>query len=247
MDRCYKGFGTEKGKKMVREINRKRYLMAGILTAFVFILGIMLGMVIEGQRVQYIDKVNRIEKLDYSSLQLQYAYIDQLSREENCEAVSKTFESSVKSLTETSERLESYEKNANLNKEEFKVLKREYILSQLNYWLLAQRTKKICERDLVTILYFYSTEKECPDCEEQAFILTYLKQKFGNKLLIFALDSTYTEEPMINMLKNQYDVKEYPTIVIENEAFEGFVSKSQILNIICDKYNKKIEECEGYY
>jgi hypothetical protein len=232
---------------MVRELNKKRYLIAGILTAFIFLLGLMLGMVVEGQRVGYIDKVNRIEKLDYSSLQIQYAYIEQLSREENCEAVSKTFENSVKSLIETSERLESYEKNANINKQEFGFLKREYMLAQLNYWLLAQRTKKICDRDIVTVLYFYSTDKECPRCEEQAFILTYLKQKFGNKLLIFSLDSTYTDEPMIEMLKQQYDMHEYPTLIIENRKIEGFASKSEILSIICKKYNEKTPECEGYY
>ncbi|MDD5086869.1 MAG: conjugal transfer protein TraF [Candidatus Nanoarchaeia archaeon] len=232
---------------MVRELNKKRYLIAGIITAVIFLLGIMLGMVVEGQRVQYIDKVNRVEKLDYNSLQIQYAYIEQLSREENCEAVSKTFESSVKSLIETSERLESYEKNSNINKEEFKILKREYMLAQLNYWLLAQRTKNICDRDLVTILYFYSTDKECPRCGEQAFILTYLKQKFGGNLLIFSLDSTYTDEPMIEMLKQQYDIHEYPTLIIENRKVGGFSSKSEILSIICKEYSEKTSECEGYY
>lgn len=231
---------------MVRELNKKRYFIAALLTLFVFVLGLMLGLVIEGKRLQYIESVNRIEKLDYSSLQLQYAYIDQLSQEKNCDAVSKTFESSVKSLIETSERLENYQRNANINKEEFTILKREYILAQLNYWLLAQRTKKICNRDLVTILYFYSVDKECPDCEEQAFILTYLKNEFKDKLLIFALDSTYTDEPMINMLKDQYGISRYPTLIIENHVFEDFVSKDKIIEVICPLYKEDVDYCKGY-
>jgi len=231
---------------MVRELNKKRYFIAALLTLFIFILGIMLGLVIEGKRVQYIESVNRIEKLDYSSLQLQYAYIDQLSQEKNCDAVSKTFESSVKSLIETSGRLENYEQNANLNKEDLHTLKREYILAQLNYWLLAQRTKKICNNDMVAILYFYSTDKECPDCGEQAFILTYLKNEFKDKLLIFALDSTYTDEPMIEMLKDQYEISRYPTLIIENHAFEGFVSKDRIIEIICPMYKEDVDYCIDY-
>ncbi len=231
---------------MVRELNRKRYFIAALLTLFVFVLGLLLGLVIEGKRVQYIESVNRIEKLDYSSLQLQYAYIDQLSQEKNCDAVSKTFESSVKSLIETSERLENYEQNSNLNKEDLHTLKREYILAQLNYWLLAQRTKKICDRDLVTILYFYSVDKECPDCEEQAFILTYLKNEFKDKLLIFALDSTYVDEPMIEMLKNQYGITKYPTLVIEGHVFEDLVSKNDLLKTICSLYKEDIEYCKSY-
>jgi len=231
---------------MVREFNKKRYIIAALLTLFIFILGLMLGLVIEGKRVQYIQSINKIEKLDYSSLQLQYAYIDQLSQEKNCDAVSKTFESSVKSLIETSERLENYEQNANLNKEDFHALKREYILAQLNYWLLAKRTKKICNRDLVTILYFYSTDKECPDCGEQAFILTYLKNEFKDKLLIFALDSTYVGEPMIGMLKDQYGISKYPTLIVEDEVFEGFTSKNEILKTICALYKGDINYCKNY-
>jgi len=231
---------------VVREFNKKRYIIAALLTLFIFILGLMLGLVIEGKRVQYIESVNRIEKLDYSSLQLQYAYIDQLSQEKNCDAVSKTFESSVKSLIETSGRLENYEQNANLNKEDLHALKREYILAQLNYWLLAQRTKKICNRNLVTILYFYSTDKECPDCGEQAFVLTYLKNEFKDKLLIFALDSTYSDEPMIEMLKSQYEISRYPTLIIEGHVFEDFVSKDKILKIICPLYDKDTDYCKNY-
>ncbi len=208
----------------------------------------MLGLVIEGKRVQYIESVNRIEKLDYSSLQLQYAYIDQLSQEKNCDAVSKTFESSVKNLIETSERLENenYEENANLNKKDLHALKREYILAQLNYWLLAQRTKKICNSDLVTILYFYSTDKECPNCGEQAFILTYLKNEFKDKLLIFALDSTYVDEPMIEMLKDQHGISRYPTLIIEGHVFEGFIPKDKLLRAICPLYKEDIDYCQNY-
>ena len=231
---------------MVREFNKKRYFIAALLTLSIFLLGLMLGLVIEGKRTQYIQSVNKIEKLDYSSLQLQYAYIDQLSQERNCDAVSKTFESSVKSLVETSGRLEDYEKNANLNKEDFAILKREYILAQLNYWLLAKRTKKICNRDLVSILYFYSTKEECPQCEEQAFVLTYLKKQFKENLLIFALDSKYVGEPMIEMLKDQYGISKYPTLIIEDTAFEGFTSKDEILRIICPLYDGNIDYCNNH-
>ena len=231
---------------MVREFNKKRYFIAALLTLSIFLLGLMLGLVIEGKRVQYIQSMNRIEKLDYSSLQLQYAYIDQLSQEKNCDAVSKTFENSIKNLITTSERLEEYEKSANINKEDFAILKREYILAQLNYWLLAKRTKKICNRDLVSILYFYSTKKECPQCEEQAFVLTYLKQQFKENLLIFALDSKYVGEPMIEMLKDQYGISKYPTLIIEDTAFEGFTSKDEILKIICPLYDGNIDYCNNH-
>ena len=231
---------------MVREFNKKRYFIAALLTLSIFLLGLMLGLVIEGKRVQYIQSMNRIEKLDYSSLQLQYAYIDQLSQEKNCDAVSKTFENSIKNLITTSERLEEYEKSANINKEDFAILKREYILAQLNYWLLAKRTKEICNRDLVSILYFYSTKKECPQCEEQAFVLTYLKQQFKENLLIFALDSKYVGEPMIEMLKDQYGISKYPTLIIEDTALEGFTSKDEILKIICPLYEGDIDYCNNH-
>ncbi|MFH0868050.1 MAG: hypothetical protein V1831_01950 [Candidatus Woesearchaeota archaeon] len=230
---------------VIRQISKEKYIVAGLITGGIFLLGVLFGLVIEGKRLGYVDDVSKEQNLDFSSLQLQYAFIDQLSQEKNCEGVSNTFEENVGNLEITRERLETFDQDAKLNKKEFDTLKREYVLAQIRFWLLAKRTKELCGNEMVTILYFLSDNKECPNCDNQAFVLTYLKKIFKEKLLIFSFDSKFNQEPMISILKNTYEITNYPTIVIESEKYEGLTNKEDILKIICPYYSTEIDECTG--
>lgn len=227
----------------MRSLSKDKYVIAGIITLGVFLLGLFLGLAIEGKRVNYIESAGKRQNLDFSSLQLQYAFIDQLSQEKNCLAVQKTFEQNINNLESTRIRLENFDRDATLNRNELDMLKNEYILAQIRYWLLAERTRKLCGSDIVSILYFFSDEDECQDCEKQAFVLTYLKKKFKDRLLIFSFDSKFDNEPMVPLLKNTYNVTAYPTIVIGSRPLAGFQDKDVILNEICDNYREKTEEC----
>lgn len=228
---------------VIRHISKEKYIVAGLITGGIFILGVLFGLLIEGKRLSYVDDISKEQNLDFSSLQLQYAFIDQLSQEKNCEGVSKTFEENIENLEVTRIRLETFDEGAKLNKKDFDMLKREYILAQIRYWLLAKKTKELCGDDIVTILYFFSDDKECPDCNNQAFVLTYLKKIFKEKLLIFSFDSKLKEEPMISILKSTYGVSKFPSIVIEGKKYEGLTKKEDILKIICPHYSTKIDEC----
>ena len=227
----------------MRIISKDKYIIAGIITLGIFLLGLFLGLAIEGKRVNYIESVSRKQNLEFSSLQLQYAFIDQLSQEKNCLAVQKTFEQNINSLESTRIRLENFDRDATLNKNEFDILKNEYVLAQIRYWLLAERTKDLCGSDIVNVLYFFSDEKECGECEKQAFVLTYLKKRFKDKLLIFSFDSKFEQEPMTPLLKNTYGVNKFPTIVVEGKPKSGFQTKEVILKDICSYYREKPEDC----
>ena len=227
----------------MRSLSRDKYIIAGVITLGVFLLGLFLGLAIEGKRVNYIESLSRQQNLDFSSLQLQYAFIDEMSQEKNCLAVQRTFEQNINNLESTRARLENFDTDATLNKKEFDVLKNEYILAQIRYWMLAERTRKLCGSDVVSVLYFFSDNKECPDCDRQAFILTYLKKRFKDKLLIFSFDSKFESEPMIPLLKKTYNITAYPTVVIEGKPKSKFQDKNAVLKEICTNYKEKTEDC----
>ena len=229
----------------MRNISRDKYVIAGAITLGVFLLGLFLGLAIEGKRVNYIESLSRMQNLDFSSLQLQYAFIDQMSQEKNCLAVQETFEQNINNLESARIRLENFDRDATLNKNELDILKNEYILAQIRYWMLAERSRSLCGTDVVTILYFFSDEKECPDCDKQAFILTYLKKRFKDKLLIFSFDSQFESEPMIPLLRKTYNVTEYPTIVVGGASKGKFQEKDELLKEVCRHYKEKTGDCLG--
>ncbi|MBI2135105.1 hypothetical protein HYU09_03875 [Candidatus Woesearchaeota archaeon] len=226
-----------------RKTSKEKYIVAALITGGIFTLGLLLGLLVDGQRAAYIGEISRQQNLDFSSLQLQYAYIDQLSQENNCQAVSKTFEKNIEELENTRLRLENFDQDATLNKQDFDLLKREYILAQIRYWLLAERTKDLCGNDAVSILYFFSDEQECQQCDSQAFILTFLKKQFKEKLLIFSFDSKFSQEPLISILQSTYDITKYPTLIIGGKKYEGITGRDDILGEICRHYKQRTEEC----
>ena len=228
----------------MRKINKRFYGLAGVITIIIFLFGLSLGILIESERVNYVEGNRDYEKVEYESLQVQYLYLSYLStsgRQESCGAFTATLNQYIKRTDDTRIKLEDYIAKGNVYTEEFRLLKREYIQSQMNYWILAKKTKELCKTDYVTVLYFHSTD--CPDCANQGYVLDYMKKLFDDRLLVFAFDTNFTEEPMIDLLKSTYHIEKTPTVIIENDTYEGFVSKDTIMRSVCAKYETKPKNC----
>ena len=225
----------------MRVTNRKIFVSALFLTVVIFVMGLLLGLVIEGKRVEYIEQADREQKVNLESLQLQLLYLSSIEGRESCPAFTTALSEHIKETENTRERLEKYLTEDMAHENGFSLLKREYVISQLNYWVLARRTQEICGSDFVSVLYFYS--KKCPDCENQGFILDYLKKLFGDRLLIFALDQEFSAENMIQVIAASYNVTQAPTIVIEDKVYSGFQSKDELLEHVCIEYSEKPSDC----
>ncbi len=225
----------------MREINQRRYVLAGILTAMVFVLGLLLGFVIEGKRVELIQDASDEARVAISSLQLQYAFIDQLSQVGNCAEFMNAFDKNVENLETARIKLSNYQSQATVNRREFDLLYRNYITSQVQYLLLSMKAKKLCDSDVVNVQYFFS--KDCKTCDDQSFILTFLKQKFNQRLLIFGFDTSFDKEPLLNLMVRTYNVTSFPTVIIEDNKYAGFMSKDNITSTICGLYEAAPDYC----
>ena len=62
-------------------------------------------------------------------------------------------------------------------------------------------------------------------------------------MLNFALDGDYDKEPMIRILKKTYEIERFPTIVIDDEKFEGLTDKDIVLAEICKRYDPMLPDC----
>jgi len=228
---------------MVRITFRKRrYIIAFSLTCFIFFIGFLLGFYFNQERIDYVTEIQIIQNLDYESMQLQYAYIDFVGERESCIFLSKTLEDSLLSLEDLRVKIEKYSTDFNLDDVEYDSLKRQYILAELKYWLLAKKTKEMCERDVVSLIYFYSID-DCEYCTAQSYILTSLKKSFGESLLVFSIDESFEKEPMVAILKEVYGVDEYPSLIIEDKAFKGLVEKEDLRKYICLELREDPELC----
>ena len=226
------------------QIKKRRYIAAFLITALIFILGFFAGLVIESQRSAYLQDTYQQQQVEYNSMQLQQLLIDEISRDENCAALRTTFDNNIRNLESARVRLETFQEDATLKEAEFDTLAREYTHAQIRYYLLAQRTQEICGEEAATVLYFYTGETACPLCDDQAFVLTYLKRVMDDKLLIFSFNEQLAEqEPAIQILMNRHNITEFPTIVVNDEPYPGFVSRNQLRDELCDWFREDHAFC----
>lgn len=227
-----------------RKFYKKEHFIALIITLVVFVIGILIGLKVSDLRVGYVEDISRVQKIDLESLQLQYLFLNtQKNKNESCIVLQKTLDQSLHDLENARLKIENYIQN--LQREDFILTKKEYMLNEIRYWLLAQQMKQECGADIVSILYFYAKDENCGECSTQGYVLTSLKDIFKDKLLIFSLDYEF-DESMIKILNNVYNLRKAPNLVIENKKFEGLIAQDRLGNIICGNYKDKPKECEGF-
>ncbi|MBU2589909.1 MAG: hypothetical protein KKF52_01200 [Nanoarchaeota archaeon] len=228
---------------MVRSVSRKNMLTAGVLTLSIFIIGILVGVTMSEKRVAYGNEQMLDQKMELDSLQLQYAFIDQAKLENHCAALSTAIEENVEKLGIVGDKIQAFSSDMNFDEEEYDRLKREYVLSEMRFWLFAKKSQEICKKDVVSIIYFYSNEADCFDCGAQSKVLTYLKERLQDRLLIFSIDTSFKGEPLIEMLKEAYGIKTYPSLLINDEIHSGLVDEEDLRDILCEIYEDKSGVC----
>lgn len=228
----------------MRRIEKERYIAAGVVTAFIFLMGMFLGLVVDIQKVNYAERIMQKQDVEFESLQLQYLYLQYLPNRDVCPVIGRILENNLKTLQPILEKLIEYEESNKKEGEEYELLKRKYTLANIRYFILAEKSRKECDADIVTVLYFY--DKSCDVCPTQGFILSHIKSILQERFLVFPFDASYEKEPMISVLVTQYNVTVFPTLVINGrEKVEGFRTEKEVLEVVCPLYKTKPEICEG--
>ena len=214
---------------MSRNLSKKKYLIAFILTFVIFSLGIGIGLKFEDVRLNDSNKINLLEKVNLRSLQLQQNYIESGIAE--CTALNHILEANIKELGKKVQVISGYEKKSVLNEKEFNLQLRDYFLTEIQFLLISQEIDQKCDRDNVRLVFFYNENQ----FDTQGQILDYLKDIFGRRLLIFSFDSTFVDEPMIKLLLTSYDIKKFPAVVVEDNVFEEHTSVEKLMEEICSQ------------
>ncbi|MBN2102130.1 MAG: hypothetical protein JW716_04635 [Candidatus Aenigmarchaeota archaeon] len=227
-----------------RKISKQRYIAATVITTFIFIFGVLLGLVLDYERVEYLQFEYSKNELDYKSLQMQFSLLDMEEEDmKGCAAFEKVMESTVSELADSLEAVQTYREYSATKKDQYDIIERRYALDNLRYWMIVKRAQKICPMNKLTVLYFFSLDN-CPVCPNQGVILTYFKKKFDDKLLIFPINTDISEkEPMLDVIQSRYNITSYPSIVIGDDTYNGILDKDALGSIICSKLNVSEGEC----
>lgn len=214
----------------MREIQKYRYVMAGILTVTVFILGMLFSNLVDDRRYQELQVEMQQNNVEMESRQLQLSYLKSPGVE-SCSALEAGLSDIVEGYNTRLERVQQYRENSFFKKDQFETIQRQYILSGVRYWMYAQELRNRCDYNATTVLFFTENiygNDGCQSCRNVGTELTLLKRRYDGDFLVFTIP-TELDDGAVDMLEQQYNVTETPTIVVNGEQkIEGYRTSGEI-------------------
>jgi len=195
----------------------KKYIIAFIITATIFGTAIFISNILNQKKLADVRAIENRVALDILSSETQFALLEETS----CRDIGPGFLS--KELGSLGEKLSYAENQTGFDTEELEYLKRSYFLLEIKDYLLMKRLTKKCGIEPTFILYFYSTDDACEDCEKMGYVLTTLRDKYPD-LRVYSFDYDF-DVGAINTLISIYKVSpDLPALIINDQIYYGFYS-----------------------
>jgi len=207
---------------------KNSFIIAGLVTFVVFSSGMLLQWNLDQRRTDdVLQRINDLE-LTTNSLLVEKELVEVLDYKA-CTIQLQRSRDISKDVDRLGSVLESYRDSSIFDESRYKDLKHQYLLLEIFYWAKLLESKKLCDdANYVTVLYFYN--EKCDACKDQGLILTELKKEYGEKLMIFSVDTDFASvETNVNTLVKEYNVTATPTIVIDQyRKLENFISRDRL-------------------
>jgi hypothetical protein len=212
-------------------VNKKfeagKHILVFLSTLVIFLSGFFLSNYLAEERISQLTTLQENLRIDILSLETQFSILTQAP----CKNLNESTLTSE--LYKISQRLNSVGNTLGVDNPNFLALKKFYSILEIKHWLLLKRAVKECDLDIVSIIYFYSDKENCPKCEDQGYILTYLRKKYPF-LRIYSFDYNLPLSAL-STLKSIYNLKaELPVIIVNDKVYYGFKNREELENIISE-------------
>lgn len=214
------------------KVSRNIFVTAGILTAVVFSSGIVLGWLLDMNRVSVLQSQIGDLQLSFDNLGLENSFYQSLANQSTlCQLYINRAANFADEADKLGNTINNFKTVNQFEKGDIELLKKKYTVINLNFWLQIVNLKKNCAYDTTTVLYFYKI-RDCDECVAQGLVLDSLKKNLQSKLMVFAVDQD-TDLGIVNLLKATYNITTFPFIVVnEHTELRGFYNKTALRTII---------------
>jgi hypothetical protein len=193
----------------------RKYLYAFLITAAIFATAVFASNQLGKKKLADVKNIEDRLALDILSSETQFSLLE----ETQCKDVGNTYLS--KELGNLSDRLSVAESENAKDNPDVVNLKSYYSLLEIKDYLLMKKITAKCGIKPTFILYFYSNEGDCPDCQKTGYVLTALHDKYP-ELRIYSFDYNLDVEA-IRTLTSIYKLKnQLPAIIINGDPYYGF-------------------------
>ncbi|MFT7327877.1 MAG: thiol-disulfide isomerase/thioredoxin [Crocinitomicaceae bacterium] len=197
----------------------KKYIITFLITSTIFLSAFFISDRVNVSRIEQLDNVQEKISLNILTTETRFALLE----ESSCENIFEGSQLEVgitKDLNQLVTRIKFLESELGGNNQDVQILKQRYTLLQIKDFLLVRKLSQKCEYTIPTVLYFYTSD--CFDCRRQSIILDQIRSEY-NQVRVYWMDSSL-DEPTTNTLERLYNIETYPTMVLGDENYSGFIS-----------------------
>ena len=199
------------------EINWKKYFFTFVITAIIFGSAIFLSNYFSQKKVDEIRSIQDKIAIDILSSETQFSLLE----ESSCKDIgSGTLSTELGALEE---KLSSTAQERGVNDSEVQALKRYYSLLEIKDYLLMNKISQKCNKTPLSIIYFYSTDSSCTDCEKEGFVLTKIRQDYP-EVRVYSFDYNLDLSAVKTLVNINKIENKLPALFIKDQIYYGFQS-----------------------
>lgn len=214
-----------------KKLSKQRSFSVLVLTVVIFSLGILIGNLTTNEKVD--DVVKLTEQLQTQTLSTEVQY--DILQENICNSDSSLF--ITDELIQLAEKLDYMENQLGWDDPRIIKLKEQYFIVEAKHWLLAKKRIETCLDGPPTMnesvaLYFYSNKGDCPKCQQQGAVISYLHQLYSG-MKVYSFDAT-SKTPAVTTIKRIYglDIQNLPALIINDELVQGFIDADEFIGVV---------------
>ena len=98
---------------------------------------------------------------------------------------------------------------------------------EIRDYLITKRLSEACGTKPVTVLYFYSNEGDCNDCDKAGYALSYLRDTYP-ALRVYSFDYNLDLGALKTFIAVTKVKDTFPAFIINDKHFYGFTSLADL-------------------
>jgi hypothetical protein len=225
------------------KVQKSIFLVALIITLFLFSTMMIIGNIFSNQREETIRTQMEAMQNSINEVQTFFLMSEVWGDEMACIAFREKITELDKSIWDIGQRIDQYR----IASEEFfrdpyyVQQKKIFNENQLFYLTLLTKLKQECGYDQAVISFFYDYEADCPRCDDQSFILSDINREMNEEVSIFSFDMGLGVKG-IELLYDYYEIDDLPCVVIDDIPYCGMNSRRFIVDKVCES-NPNLSKC----
>jgi len=203
------------------------FVISIAIAGAIFLAGVLLGWTLDQIRESDILENIKYNELDTESYLIEKNFLEVFGVDE-CEVLRSRLWNLKYNINQIGLRLQDDSKKD--IKTNLDYSKRKYFLAEMKLLILLQDLNKRCNEKYLPIVFFYTKDDSRSDY--QGLILTWINERYEEKVAILSFDRDYLDEPLINTFRKHYNITETSTLIINEQKFDDFLNKDALVSII---------------